>query len=118
IAEKRPFDMDPDHSGDAAVDCLIDRGHGAFEDREIVADEGWKQARRPEAPMRRSHCRDGFNRRIVVEQPPAAAVHLDVDKARQQQMARKIDVLGIAGYSLAYRGDPAPLDDHAKVASD
>ena len=26
--------------------------------------------------------------------------------------------LGIDGHSLAYRGDPALLDDHAKVASD
>ena len=85
--------MDAEDARHARLNRLIHRRNAALDDREIVADECRQQAGGPEAPMRSGNRDDGFNRGIVVEQSPAAAIDLNVDESRQQQLTVKIDQL-------------------------
>src|SRR6185437_7732876 len=117
-AEERPFDMDSEHSWNAAVDRFIDRRYSALNHRRIIADQRWEQSGCAKTAVGGRHDGDGLNRWIVVEKPPAAPIHLRVDEAGKKQLAAEIDSLCALGWLLADGANAFALDEHTKTVPD
>src|SRR6185437_11845449 len=72
-----------------------------------------------ESTMGNADCADTFRRRLIVEQYPAAAVHLAVDEAGQQHLPRQVVYLR-AGWNVVrcYQCEnPRVFHDHGNVVS-
>ncbi len=107
--------MNAEHAGYARVDGGLHGAHRARHHVEIVADQRGQEAGRAEAAVRGADGANGLDARIVVEQHAAAAVHLRVDEARQQQIAAKIAPDGVANarVGVAHDIDDVPaLEQH------
>ena len=79
----------PSTPGTPLRDRLAHRVDGALHHVQIVADQRGQKARRAEAAVRAADGGDALDARIVVEQHAAAAVHLRVDEARDEQARRR-----------------------------
>ncbi len=114
--EEWSFDVNAEHARDALPDRRIDRFDRARNDLEIVTEESGQVSRGSAAPMRLSYRRYAGHRRVVVEENPAAAVHLQVEEARDevtlQLLAREI-VRAFA--RREHIEDKAALEDHAAI---
>ncbi len=110
-AQEGPLDVDAEQARHALGHGLAGGFDGDFDRGQVVADQGGQEAGGAVSPMRRADAGDGLHRRGVVEQHPAAAVHLDVDEAGQEDGAPKVALAG--GWRL-FRGRP---DAHDAVAA-
>ena len=114
--EEGALDVDAEDPGHARLQRAAHRGDGARDDVEVGADQRGQKAGGTEAAMGAADGADRLDARRVVEQHPAAAVHLRVDEARQQQAAAEIAALRAAAARVG-RGDDvedAPVvDQHA-----
>jgi hypothetical protein len=81
--QERPFQVNADRAGDRADRLFrsVERGPHFLR---AVGNQRRKQRRRSETAMRRGNGADPLHRRLVVEQHAAAAVDLQVDKARRE----------------------------------
>ena len=117
--EEWPLDVNAEDAGHARGDGGAHRGDGPRDDLEVGADQCWQEGGGAEAAVRGADGADRFDARCVVEEHAAAAVHLQVDEARQQQSAAQIVLLGrpAAGVSRRQHIDDTPLlDEHALAA--
>jgi hypothetical protein len=89
--EERPFDVDSEHSWhlrcDRRASCLKRCGDLG----RTIADESGQEASRAEAAMCTANRRNGFDAWIIIEQAISAAIHLNVNEARDESPTLKID---------------------------
>jgi len=107
------LDVDAEYARHALFDGRIHRPDRAFHGVEIVADQRRQEPGRAEAPMRLADGGDAVDRRMIVEQDAAAAIHLQVDEAREK-IASQLPVLEV-GRALSGRHH---ADDQASVHED
>ena len=112
------FDVDAEHARHFRVDRGAHGGDGARDDVQIVADERGQEAGRAEPAMGLADLAYGVDRRHGVEEHAAAAVHLRVEKTREEEMAAEIVALG-AGAPRIPRSydidDPASIEQHDSI---
>ncbi len=110
--------MDAEHSGHPGGERFAHRADGAAEGRQVAADQGGQEAGGAEAAVRGADRADGRDIGGVVEEGAAAAVHLRVDEAGQQQPALQVMALR-AGQPCIGGGhhiqDAAALEQHGVI---
>src|SRR5438105_15738833 len=110
--------MDAKNTGYAGFYRLIDGRNAALDDREVVADKCRQQTGGAEASMRGRNRRDGLHRRIVVEQPSAATIHLHIDESRQQQLTVEVDQLRFGRRRVGDSADVLSVDHDTAIVAD
>ena len=93
LVQKRPLNVNAQNARNVFCDCGIDRLDARADDAQVIADQSWEEAGCPERPMRGADYPDGLNRRRVIEQHTAAAIHLRIDKSRDQEAAAQVVAL-------------------------
>ncbi len=86
-SQMRAFQMESDKARNPLIQCSFSGGNGGDIDLDGVGDQRRQQRRGAELGVCGADCLDGFERRGIVEQHPATAVHLQVNKARNQHSA-------------------------------
>src|SRR6516165_5725367 len=84
--EERAFEMKAEHAW-LSVRQRVDRRHSRAHLGRAVTNQRWQQGRGAEPAVRRYDRADGLGRWRVIEQNVAAAIDLNIDKARRQPEA-------------------------------
>ena len=91
------FDMHADDAGNALRNGIVHRIERGSHRLDRIADQRGQQRGRAKAGMSRRNRGHAINRRAIVEQSPAAAIDLRIDKAGQQIAAVQVEHrIGIA----------------------
>jgi len=111
-ADERPLDVHADDAGHALGNRLAHGIHRMGDHLEVVADQRRQESRGAEAPVRTADVADRVDRRRLVEEHAAAAVHLRVDEARHQHRTLQVMAARALDARIAPGGD---RDDAAVV---
>ncbi len=116
--DERPFDMQADDARQALGNGGIDHVERCGNRRRRIGDQRGHQGRGAKARVRLGNRGQPFDGDIVVEQGPATAIDLAIDKARQQPAAVEINHGAINRHIGRNIRDAPGLDLHRSRRND